>query len=71
MPVDERHGDQRQHQGPEALERRYWKFIPKKPVRKVSGIKIVATAVKRFMTWFKVLEICDKCTSSALDSRSR
>ena len=32
------------------------KFIPKKPVRKVNGIKIVAIAVKRFITLFPLPE---------------
>ncbi len=47
------------------------KFMPKNPTIQVSGMKIVATIVSRFMTSLRRLETVERYTSIAPVSRSR
>ncbi len=47
------------------------KFIPQKPVMKVSGMKMVATTVSRFMISLSRFDTAERCTSRAPVRMSR
>ncbi len=47
------------------------KFWPKKPVRKLSGRKMVAMIVSCFITTLSRFDTVERCVSMTLESRSR